>query len=113
MSGSSLENGSALALYSYLFGAVTIAGGLMGKVKKGSNASLIAGTVFGGSIIAAAAMQPSKIATGATVLVSGALAYRFVPAALNNGFGSMPAGPMALLAVSSVAVGLLTLLKQK
>ncbi len=101
-------------LYLFIFGALTIAGGVMGFVKAGSNASLIAGGVSGalllvaGYLVASGKVQPGLILG---IVVSIALAGRFVPAFLST-HKFMPAGMMALLSVMGVVITVLGLVKK-
>ncbi len=102
-------------LYLFVFGAVTIAGGVMGFVKAKSRASLIAGSVSGALLLlagflASGGLGPSKVTTGAVLglVVSLALAARFVMTFLRSR-KMMPAGLMALLSVIGVVVTALSL----
>lgn len=94
-------------IYFLVFGALTIFGGVMGYVKAGSMASLVAGGVSGLLLLGGAFMlnpTAKPIMIGLAV-VCAALAYRFLPAVLKGG-GFMPGGLMASLAV----VGLVLLI---
>ena len=87
-------------IYFLVFGALTIAGGVMGYVKAGSLASLIAGGVAGALLLFGGLQlnpgnRPILIGLG---IVCAALAGRFLPAFLKSG-SFMPAGLMASLAV--------------
>lgn len=101
-------------LYLFIFGALTIAGGVVGFLKAGSNASLIAGGVSGivillaGYLIAIGKVQPGLILG---IVVSIALAGRFVPAFLAT-HKFMPAGMMAILGVIGVILTALSLFKK-
>ncbi len=101
-------------LYLFIFGALTIAGGLVGFLKAGSNASLIAGGVSGalilvaGYLVATGKVQPGLIMG---LVVSIALAGRFVPAFLAT-HKFMPAGMMAVLSVAGIVMTALALWKK-
>ena len=101
-------------LYLFIFGALTIAGGVMGYLKAGSNASLIAGGVSGvlllaaGYLVATGKVQPGLILG---IIVSVALACKFVPAFLAT-HKFMPAGMMALLSVAGIVMTALGFLKK-
>ncbi len=101
-------------LYLFIFGALTIAGGVMGYLKAGSNASLIAGGISGllllvaGYLVATGKAQPGLILG---IVVSIALAGRFVPAFLAT-HKFMPAGMMALLSVAGIVITALGFLKK-
>ncbi len=101
-------------LYLFIFGALTIAGGVMGYLKAGSNASLIAGGVSGllllvsGYLVASGKVQAGLILG---IVISVALAGRFVPAFLNT-HKFMPAGMMAVLSVAGIVITVLALVKK-
>ena len=101
-------------IYLFIFGALTIAGGVMGYLKAGSNASLIAGGVSGllllaaGYLLATGKVQPGLILG---IIVSVALAYKFVPAFLAT-HKFMPAGMMAVLSVAGIVITALGFLKK-
>ncbi|MCE9610837.1 MAG: TMEM14 family protein [Chthoniobacter sp.] len=93
----------------FLFGVLTILGGVMGFVKAGSKASLIAGGVSGALILVAGWL----LTTGQTqpglilgLVVSVLLEGRFLPAFLKTK-KPMPAGMMALLSGIGVVVSVL------
>ena len=101
-------------LYLFIFGVLTIAGGVMGFVKAGSNASLIAGGVSGalllvaGYLVATGKVQPGLILG---LVISVALAGRFVPGFLST-HKFMPAGMMALLSIAGIVMTVLGFLKK-
>jgi uncharacterized membrane protein (UPF0136 family) len=74
-------------IYFIVFGLFTIVGGLMGYLKAGSTASLVAGSVSGILLLVAAFLLPNYLVAGLALaaVVSIALAGRFVPAFLNTG----------------------------
>lgn len=100
--------------YLFIFGALTIAGGVMGYLKAGSNASLIAGSVSGlllllaGYLVASGKAQPGLILG---IVISVALAGRFIPAFLAT-HKFMPAGMMALLSVAGIVITVLGFVKK-
>lgn len=101
-------------LYLFIFGALTIAGGIMGYVKKASNESLIAGGVSGlllllsGYLVATGKVQLGLILG---IVISVALAGRFVPAFLST-HKFMPAGMMAVLSIAGLVITVLALVKK-
>lgn len=90
-------------IYFIVFGVLTIAGGIMGYLKAGSSASLIAGSISGILLLVAAFLLPTHVAAGLTIalIVSLLLAGRFLPAFIRAG-KMMPAGAMALLSILGV-----------
>ena len=101
-------------IYFYIFGALTIAGGIMGFVKAGSQASLIAGGVSGLLLLLAAYLVGSgKVMPGLilAIVLSVALAGRFLPAFLSTS-KFMPAGMMAILSIAGVIMAALGFLKK-
>ena len=98
-------------LYLFIFGALTIAGGVMGYVKAHSTISLVAGGICGlllvasGYLIGTGKIQPGLILG---LVISLALAGQFLPKFLQT-HKVMPAGMMAVLSVIGLvltAVGL-------
>jgi uncharacterized membrane protein (UPF0136 family) len=91
--------------YLFGFGALTIAGGVMGFVKAKSRASLIAGSIAGALLIAAGALVASTGRLGVIVGlgVSAALAARFVMT-YRKSKKVMPAGVMAVLGIVGVVL---------
>ena len=101
----------ALAIYYlYLFGALTIVGGVVGFMKAKSNASLIAGSIAGVALLAAGYLAGTKGALGLVVglVVSIALGGRFVPGYLKSR-KLMPAGMMAVLSFAGIVLTALAL----
>ncbi len=90
-------------IYFIIFGLLTIAGGVMGYVKAGSTASLIAGGISGLLLLVAAFLLPSHAVAGLVLalLVSLLLAGRFLPAFFKSG-KMMPSGVMALLSILGI-----------
>ena len=90
-------------IYFIVFGLLTIAGGLMGYVKAGSTASLIAGSISGVLLLVAAFLLPAQMIVSLTIatIVSLLLAGRFLPAFFRSG-KLMPDGIMALLSILGI-----------
>ena len=86
-----LPNGAfemeAAKVYFIIFGLLTIAGGIIGYVKAGSTASIIAGGITGVLLIVAALLLPQhRVAGLATALIiSVLLAGQFVPKFFRTG----------------------------
>src|ERR1041384_3425837 len=104
---------SPAKIYFIVFGLITIVGGLMGYIKAGSTASLIAGSVSGILLLVAAFLLPNYLVAGLALagLVSIALVGRFVPAFLNTG-KVMPAGMISVLSVIGVIMAIVTWMKK-
>ena len=93
-------------IYFFVFGLLTIAGGVMGFVKAKSKPSLVAGGIAGGLLLAAGVLLGTENAQAGLVLailVCIALAGRFVPGFLKTK-KLMPAGMMAALSVIGVVL---------
>src|SRR5262249_53292363 len=90
----------AARIYFIIFGLLTIAGGIVGYVKAGSVASIVAGAITGGLLLVAAFLLPEhRVAGLATALIiSFLLAAQFVPKFVRTG-RVMPAGIMSVLSV--------------
>ena len=99
--------------YYFVFGGLAIAGGLMGFIKKGSAASLIAGGLSGILLLIAAIWLKDRPQNGLILgaVVSFALAGRFIPAFLKK-FEWMPAGLMAVLSVIGLIITALAFAKK-
>jgi uncharacterized membrane protein (UPF0136 family) len=100
-------------IYFIIFGILTIAGGIMGFVKAGSTASLIAGSISGILLLLGAWLMPEHTAAGLGVAfaVSLLLAAQFLPKFLRTG-KAMPAGMMAILSVIGIVMAVLSWLKK-
>ena len=100
-------------IYFIVFGLLTIVGGVMGYVKAGSTASLIAGGISGVALLAAAFLLPGNVALGLIIagVVSVALAGRFIPNFMQTG-KVMPAGLMAVLSVIGVVMAIAAWIKR-
>ncbi len=100
--------------YYFIFGALTILGGVIGFVKAGSKASLIAGGVSGVLILVAAWLVMSGSAQAGLILglvISSVLEMRFLPAFLKTK-KPMPAGMMAVLSMIGTVLSILALVKK-
>lgn len=100
-------------IYFIVFGLLTIVGGVIGYVSKGSVPSVIAGSISGIALLAAAFLLPNNVAAGLVLagLVSMLLAGRFVPAFLKTG-AVMPAGMMSVLSVIGVILAIVAWMKR-
>jgi uncharacterized membrane protein (UPF0136 family) len=93
-------------IYLIVFGVLTIAGGILGYVKAGSVASIIAGSIAGVLLLVAAFLLPEHrtIGLATALIISVLLAAQFIPKFLRTG-RVMPAGMMSILsAIGIVAV---------
>jgi uncharacterized membrane protein (UPF0136 family) len=99
-----------VAIYLYVFGAITIAGGVVGFVKAKSRASLIAGGISGALLVVAGYLVGSGSRTGLFLglLVSLALAGRF-GMAFKKSRKVMPAGLILVLALAGIVLSALAL----
>jgi uncharacterized membrane protein (UPF0136 family) len=100
-------------IYFIVFGLLTIVGGVMGYVKAGSTASIIAGSISGILLLLAAFLMPGNPAVGLVLalVVSVALAGRFVPAFIKTG-SVMPAGLMSVLSVIGIIMAIVAWMKK-
>jgi uncharacterized membrane protein (UPF0136 family) len=100
-------------IYFIIFGLLTIVGGVIGYVKAGSTASIVAGAISGIALIIAAFLLPGNAAVGLIIagVVSIALAARFIPAFMKTG-KIMPAGLMALLSAVGVVMAIVAWIKK-
>jgi uncharacterized membrane protein (UPF0136 family) len=110
---SRLEMLSAAKIYFIVFGVLTIAGGIVGYVKAGSVASIIAGSISGVLLLIGAFVLPEHRMAGLVMglIVSLLLAVRFIPAFLRTG-KVMPAGLMAALSVLGIIAAIVAWLKE-
>ncbi len=95
-------------IYLIIFGILTIAGGVIGYVNKGSLPSIIAGSISGILLLAAAFLLPQHLVAGLALglLVSLLLAGQFLPKFIRTG-QAMPAGMMSVLSVIGIILTLL------
>src|SRR5258707_15658292 len=100
-------------IYLVVFGVLTIAGGVVGYVKAGSVASIIAGSITGVLLLAAAFLLPEHRAIGLATafIVSLLLAAQFVPKFIRTG-RVMPAGMMSILSVIGVIAAIVAWVKK-
>jgi uncharacterized membrane protein (UPF0136 family) len=93
----------ATRIYFLIFGVLTITGGIIGYVSKGSVPSIIAGTIAGLLLLLAAFLLPahSGVALIIALAVSLLLAGQFVPKLIRTG-QIMPAGMMSILSVLGI-----------
>ena|SRR5476649_489114 len=103
----------ATKIYFIVFGLLTIAGGVMGYVKAGSTASLIAGSISGLLLLVAAFLLPSQAVAGLMIgaMVSLLLAAYFLPAFLRTS-KMMPAGMMSLLSILGIVVAVVAWMRK-
>ena len=100
-------------IYFVIFGLLTILGGVIGYVKAGSTASIIAGSISGILLLIAAWLLPGNLALGLALagVISIALAGRFIPAFIKTGH-LMPAGLMSVLSVIGVIMVIVAWMKK-
>jgi len=103
----------AAKIYFIVFGALTIVGGIVGYVKAGSVASIIAGSITGLLLLVAAFLLPEHRMVGlaTALIVSLLLAAQFIPKLLRTG-RVMPAGIMSLLSVIGIIVAIVAWVKK-
>jgi len=103
----------AAKIYFIVFGALTIAGGIVGYVKAGSVASIVAGSITGVLLLAAAFLLPERhtIGLATALVVSLLLAAQFVPKFLRTG-RVMPAGMMSILSVIGIVAVIIAWVKK-
>ena len=105
----------SLEIFYFVFGAITLVGGVMGYVKAHSKPSLIAGGLCGVLLIVAGlllATQPSRhwgLVLG--LIVSASLAGKFLPHFLTKKT-IFPAGLMAFLGIASIILTILAWYKK-
>ena len=100
-------------IYFILFGVLTIAGGIVGYVKAGSVASIIAGSITGVLLLVAAflLMEHRGVGMATALVISLLLAVQFVPKFLQTG-RVMPAGMMSILSVIGVIAAIVAWIKK-
>jgi uncharacterized membrane protein (UPF0136 family) len=103
----------AAKVYFIVFGLLTIAGGIIGYVKAGSVASIIAGAITGVLLLVAAFLLPDHRVPGLTIalIVSVLLAAQFVPKFLRTGT-VMPAGVMSLLSLIGIVAAVVVWIRK-
>ena len=101
-------------LFYYVFGLITLIGGVQAFVSIGSNASLIGGGISGLLLLVAGwLVQTQKVLPGLILglVITLALAGMFLPKFLKGG-GWWPAGVEGILGVVGVVLTVLALLKR-
>ena len=100
-------------IYFIVFGILTIAGGVLGYVKAGSMASIIAGSISGVLLLLAAWLMPEHQAAGLIIalVVSLLLAAQFIPKFFRT-FKVMPAGLMSVLSAIGIIVAIAAWLRK-
>ncbi len=100
-------------IYFLVFGVLTIAGGIVGYVKAGSVASIIAGSITGVLLLVAAFLLPEHRAIGLATafIISLLLAAQFAPKFIRTG-RIMPAGMMSILSVIGVIAAIVAWVKK-
>jgi uncharacterized membrane protein (UPF0136 family) len=95
----------AAKIYFIIFGVLTIVGGIIGYVSKGSVPSIVAGSIAGVLLLVGAFLLPKHLIAGLAIdlIVSLLLAGQFIPKFIQTG-KAMPAGMMSILSV----IGILT-----
>ena len=100
-------------IYFIVFGVLTIAGGIVGYVKAGSVASIIAGSITGILLLVAAFLLPEHrvIGLATAFIISLLLAAQFVPKFIRTG-RVMPAGMMSILSVIGLIAAIVAWVKK-
>lgn len=100
-------------VYFFVFGLLTIVGGVMGYVKAQSTISLVAGAITGLLLLVAAYILPEHTMAGLIMagLVSLLLAGQFLPKFFRT-HKMMPAGLMAVLSVIGLIVAIVSALRK-
>jgi uncharacterized membrane protein (UPF0136 family) len=103
----------AAKIYFIVFGVLTVAGGVVGYVKAGSVASIIAGSITGVLLLVAAFLLPEHRAIGLATafIISLLLAAQFAPKFIRTGT-VMPAGTMSILSVIGIIVAIVAWIKK-
>lgn len=103
----------AARIYFIIFGVLTIVGGIIGYVSKGSVPSIIAGSISGLLLLTGALLLPKHAVAGLAIdlVVSLLLAGQFVPKFIQTG-KAMPAGMMSILSVIGILTALATWIKR-
>lgn len=100
-------------IYFIVFGLLTVAGGVIGYVSKGSVPSIVAGAVCGILLLTGAFLMPTHVVAGLaiTAIVSLLLAGQFVPKFIKSG-QVMPAGMMSVLSVIGIVMAIVAWVKK-
>ena len=96
-------------VYFFVFGILTIAGGIIGYVKARSVVSIVAGVITGLLLIAAAYVLPDRreLGLGVAFVTSLLLALQFFPRVLRTR-RMVPGGIMLLLSVAGIVIAAVT-----
>jgi uncharacterized membrane protein (UPF0136 family) len=100
-------------IYFFVFGALTIIGGVIGYVKAHSVPSIVAGAITGILLLVAGYLLPQNRTAGlvTALIVSLLLAAQFVPKFIRTG-KVMPAGLMSILSVIGIVVAIVAWMKK-
>ena len=103
----------AARIYFIIFGVLTIAGGIIGYVSKGSVPSIVAGAIAGVLLLLGAFLLPNHVVAGLAIdlVVSLLLAGQFVPKFIQTG-KAMPAGMMSILSVIGILTAVVAWIKK-
>ena len=103
----------AAKIYFIIFGVLTVVGGVIGYVKAGSVASIIAGSITGVLLLVAAFLLPDHRAAGLATafIISLLLAAQFAPKFIRTG-RVMPAGMMSILSVIGLIAAIVAWVKK-
>ena len=103
----------AAKIYFIVFGVLTIVGGVIGYVKAGSVASIIAGSITGVLLLVAAFLLPEHRAVGLATafIISLLLAGQFIPKFLRTG-RVMPAAMMSILSAIGIIAAIVAWIKK-
>jgi uncharacterized membrane protein (UPF0136 family) len=100
-------------IYFIIFGVLTILGGVIGYLRAGSMASIIAGSISGILILVAALLLPGNVVAGLALggVISLLLVGRFLPSFIRTG-DFMPAGMMSILSIIGLIMAILAWVKR-
>jgi len=100
-------------IYFIIFGVLTIAGGVIGYVSKGSVPSIVAGAICGILLLVSAFLMPNHLFAGLAIaaIISLLLAGQFVPKFIKSG-QAMPAGMMSILSVIGFVMAIVAWMKK-
>lgn len=103
----------AAKIYFVIFGILTVVGGIIGYVSKGSVPSIIAGSIAGVLLLLGVFLLPNHLVAGLAIelIVSLLLAGQFLPKFIQTG-KAMPAGMMSILSVIGIVMALLAWIKK-
>ncbi len=100
-------------IYFIVFGLLTIAGGVIGFVSKGSVPSIVAGSISGVLLLVAAFLLPNHLVAGLALaaVISLLLAGQFIPKFIKTG-QMMPAALMSVLSVIGIIMAIVAWMKK-